>query len=40
MTTKEQIKSEVDTAGWGHLVDPSQAFHAHAAEIYRSGRHH
>ncbi|NBC17314.1 MAG: PIN domain-containing protein [Bacteroidetes bacterium] len=28
----------VDTAGWGHLVDASQAFHARAADIYRSGR--
>ena len=27
-----------DTAGWGHLVDPSQAYHAQAATIYRNGR--
>ena len=24
-----------DTAGWGHLLDPSQAFHELAATIYR-----
>jgi predicted nucleic acid-binding protein len=24
-----------DTAGWGHLVDPSQAFHRNAAAVYR-----
>jgi len=23
-----------DTAGWGHLVDPSQAFHEQAADVY------
>jgi hypothetical protein len=28
----------VDTAGWGHLVDPSQAYHSLAAAIYRNGR--
>jgi hypothetical protein len=27
-----------DTAGWGHLVDPSQAYHAQAATIYRNVR--
>ena len=27
-----------DTAGWGHLVDPSQAYHAQAAAIYRNVR--
>ena len=27
-----------DTAGWGHLVDPSQAYHARAATIYRRAR--
>lgn len=29
-----------DTAGWGHLVDPSQAYHTQAAEIYRRARQH
>jgi predicted nucleic acid-binding protein len=28
----------VDTAGWGHLVDPTQKCHSLAATIYRSGR--
>lgn len=28
----------VDTAGWGHLVDVSQAYHRLAASIYRSAR--
>lgn len=27
-----------DTAGWGHLVDPTQAWHAQAATLYRAGR--
>jgi hypothetical protein len=27
-----------DTAGWGHLVDPSQTYHARAAAIYRHAR--
>ena len=27
-----------DTAGWGHLVDPSQTDHAQAAGIYRHAR--
>ena len=27
-----------DTAGWGHLVDPTQAYHAQAATIYRQAR--
>ena len=27
-----------DTAGWGHLVDSSQAYHAQAATIYRHAR--
>ena len=27
-----------DTAGWGHLVDPSQAYHVQAAAIYRGAR--
>ena len=27
-----------DTAGWGHLVDPTQAYHGHAATIYRHAR--
>ncbi len=27
-----------DTAGWGHLVDPSQAYHRRAAIIYRRAR--
>lgn len=27
-----------DTAGWGHLVDPSQKHHARAADIYRNVR--
>jgi predicted nucleic acid-binding protein len=26
------------TAGWGHLVDPAQAFHARAATLYRRAR--
>ena len=28
----------VDTAGWGHLVDPTQTCHSLAAEIYRKAR--
>lgn len=28
----------VDTSGWGHLVDPSQACHKHAADLYRRAR--
>lgn len=28
----------VDTAGWGHLVDPTQAYHKRAATIYRRAR--
>jgi predicted nucleic acid-binding protein len=28
----------VDTAGWGHLVDPTQKHHSLAATIYRSER--
>jgi len=24
----------VDTSGWGHLVDPTQAFHSRAKIIY------
>ena len=27
-----------DTAGWGHLVDPTQAYHNSAATLYRSAR--
>jgi predicted nucleic acid-binding protein len=27
-----------DTAGWGHLVDATQAYHHHAATIYRGAR--
>jgi predicted nucleic acid-binding protein len=27
-----------DTAGWGHLVDATQAYHSRAATIYRSAR--
>ena len=27
-----------DTAGWGHLVDSSQAYHTRAATIYRRTR--
>ena len=27
-----------DTAGWGHLVDPTQAYHSQAATIYRTAR--
>jgi hypothetical protein len=27
-----------DTAGWGHLVDATQAYHHHAATIYRGPR--
>ena len=27
-----------DTSGWGHIVDPTQAFHARAANIYRAAR--
>jgi predicted nucleic acid-binding protein len=27
-----------DTAGWGHLVDPTQAYHSQAATIYRAAR--
>jgi len=28
----------VDTAGWGHLVDPTQTYHLLAAAIYRTAR--
>jgi predicted nucleic acid-binding protein len=28
----------VDTSGWGHLVDPSQAYHEQAASLYRRAR--
>lgn len=28
----------VDTSGWGHLVDPTQAYHSLAATIYRTAR--
>lgn len=28
----------IDTAGWGHLIDPTQRFHAQAARIYRDSR--
>ncbi len=28
----------VDTAGWGHLVDPTQAYHDRAATLYRQAR--
>ena len=28
----------VDTAGWGHLVDASQAHHKQAAALYRESR--
>ena len=27
-----------DTSGWGHIVDPTQAFHARAANLYRAAR--
>jgi predicted nucleic acid-binding protein len=27
-----------DTAGWGNLVDPTQPFHALAANVYRTAR--
>ena len=27
-----------DTAGWGHLVDATQAYHHRAATIYRGAR--
>lgn len=27
-----------DTAGWGHLLDPSQKYHAQAATLYRHAR--
>lgn len=27
-----------DTAGWGHLIDPTQARHVQAAILYRMGR--
>ncbi|MBC8229492.1 type II toxin-antitoxin system VapC family toxin [bacterium] len=27
-----------DTSGWGHLVDPTQAYHALAATLYRTAR--
>jgi predicted nucleic acid-binding protein len=27
-----------DTAGWGHLIDATQAYHARAADLYRSAR--
>jgi len=28
----------VDTAGWGHLVDPNQRFHDLSTQIYREAR--
>ena len=28
----------VDTAGWGHLVDPTQEYHSLATKVYRGGR--
>jgi len=28
----------VDTAGWGHLVDPTQAYHSLATSLYRGMR--
>jgi len=28
----------VDTAGWGHLVDPTQGYHSLATKIYRGRR--
>jgi|SRR6185295_1003927 len=28
----------IDTAGWGHLVDPTQKFHKQASNLYRSFR--
>lgn len=28
----------VDTAGWGHIVDPTQEFHGWAASLYRQAR--
>ena len=28
----------VDTAGWGHLVDPTQSQHLQAAALYRTGK--
>ena len=28
----------VDTAGWGHLVDPTQGYHSLAKKIYRGRR--
>lgn len=34
----ESAEVFVDTAGWGHLLDPSQSFHAEALELYRSAR--
>ena len=27
-----------DTAGWGHLVDPTQAYHPLAVTLYRTAR--
>ena len=27
-----------DTSGWGHLVDPTQAYHSLAATLYRTAR--
>jgi uncharacterized protein len=27
-----------DTAGWGHLIDPTQTYHALAADLYRTAR--
>ena len=28
----------MDTAGWGHLVDPTQEYYALAARVYRAAR--
>ena len=27
-----------DTSGWGHLIDPTQAYHVLAATLYRTAR--
>jgi uncharacterized protein len=30
----------VDTAGWGHLLDPTQGYHDQAVTLYRRARRH
>ena len=34
----EMLDLFADTSGWGHLVDPAQAHHSLAADLYREAR--